>query len=35
MSGVTDKSLLEKSDVQPDWVFDSIQPLAERWESIL
>jgi len=35
LSGVTDQALLEKSEVQPDWVFDGIQSLTERWESVL
>jgi len=30
LSGATDKDLLESSEVQPDWVFESVKELLER-----
>jgi len=35
LSGVTDEVLLQGSQVQPDWVFDDIQSLTERWEAVI
>jgi 4-nitrophenyl phosphatase len=31
LSGATDRALLATSEVQPDWVFDSIRELAAAW----